>query len=65
MAYLKFGFHLGPGGNAQGYNTFINALDAASIPFFVKSADAMPFYAQELAQKFFIHTQSTISHLCR
>ena len=51
MTYLKFGFHLGPGGNAQGHNTFINALDAAGIPFFVKSADAMPFYAQELAQK--------------
>ena len=51
MSYLKFGFHLGPGGNAQGHNEFIHALDDAGIPFFVTSADDMPFAAQELARR--------------
>lgn len=51
MATLKFGFHLGSGGNAHGHGEFITALDDAGVPFFVKSADAMPLYAQELAQR--------------
>ncbi|UCC82217.1 MAG: PKD domain-containing protein [Gemmatimonadota bacterium] len=40
MATVKIGFHVGPGGNAQGLGEWMRCLDAAGIPFFLKSADA-------------------------
>lgn len=50
MSFLKFGFHLGPGGNANGHGEFLHALDDAGIPYFCKAADAMPYEAQEIAR---------------
>jgi PKD repeat protein len=40
MATVKIGFHVGPGGNANGLGEWMRCLDAAGIPFFLKSADA-------------------------
>lgn len=39
LAFNKIGFHLGPGGNPTGYVDWLTALDAAGIPFFIKSVD--------------------------
>jgi hypothetical protein len=39
LAFNKIGFHLGPGGNPSGYVDWLTALDAAGIPFFIKSVD--------------------------
>lgn len=48
----KIGFHTGIGGNTEGLDEWMQALDAAGIPIFLKSADnAEPLYkAQELAK---------------
>lgn len=35
----KLGFHLGPGGNPTGIGAWMQKLDAAAIPFFLKSVD--------------------------
>jgi len=39
LAFSKIGFHLGPGGNPTGYVDWLTAVDAAGIPFFIKSVD--------------------------
>lgn len=36
----KIGFHTGPGGNATGIGDWMKALDAAGIPFMIKSVDS-------------------------
>jgi hypothetical protein len=53
LGFVKIGFHLSVGGNITGLNTWMQRLDAAGVPFFLKSADnAGPiFEAQELAKK--------------
>ena len=50
IAFTKIGFHTGPGGNAQGLGDYFRKLNAAGVPFFIKSADAAgPVYeAQQL-----------------
>jgi hypothetical protein len=50
FAPVKIGFHTGIGGNSAGLEQWMRALDAAGIPFFLKSVDnAQPiFVAQEL-----------------
>jgi len=50
MAFMKTGFILGPGGNATGIGDFLRALNGAGIPYFLKSMDAMPLEAQEIAR---------------
>jgi murein DD-endopeptidase MepM/ murein hydrolase activator NlpD len=51
-AYNKIGFHLSPGGKAQGLGDWMEELDAAEIPFCVKGTDyAGPVYeGQKLAK---------------
>ena len=39
LAFAKFGFHLSVGGNRTGLGEWMRRLDAAGVPFFVKSAD--------------------------
>lgn len=58
LAFAKIGFHTGIDGNRTGLLEWMEALDAAGVPFFLKSADnAEPlFQAQTLMQ------QSGISH---
>jgi hypothetical protein len=53
LAYVKMGFHTGVGGNTEGLEEWMRRLDAAGIPFFLKTADnAEPVYiAQELRKK--------------
>jgi hypothetical protein len=52
LAFNKIGFHTGMGGNTTGLSQFMVELDAAGVPFFLKSADnAAPIYeAQQLMQ---------------
>lgn len=49
----KIGFHTGPGGNATGIGDYFKALDAARIPFMIKSVDSYGpvFEAGQLARK--------------
>jgi hypothetical protein len=49
----KIGFHTGPGGNATGIGDWMRAMDAAKIPFMIKSVDSYGpvFEASELAKK--------------
>ncbi|MCI0396715.1 MAG: hypothetical protein L0332_32435 [Chloroflexi bacterium] len=53
LAFNKIGFHTGVGGNTQGLDEWMAALDAAGVPIFLKSADnAEPLYmAQQLMQQ--------------
>jgi hypothetical protein len=53
LAFNKIGFHTGMGGNLTGLDEWMEALDAAGAPIFLKSADnAQPLYeAQQLAQQ--------------
>jgi hypothetical protein len=53
FAPVKIGFHVGLGGNAAGLEQWMRALDAAGIPFFLKSVDnAQPiFVAQEIMRQ--------------
>lgn len=37
--HYKLGFHLGPGGNPTGIGAWMQKLDVAAIPFFLKSVD--------------------------
>lgn len=39
-AYNKIGFHTSVGGNARGLGEWMQALDEANIPFFIKAADS-------------------------
>lgn len=50
LATINIGFHTGMGGNIEGLEEWMRRLDAAGIPFFLKTADnAEPVYiAQEL-----------------
>ncbi|MCA9970325.1 MAG: hypothetical protein KC425_08920 [Anaerolineales bacterium] len=41
LAFSKFGFHAGPGGNPSGLVTSLTQLDAAGVPFVVKSVDTL------------------------
>ena len=40
LVSTKIGFHVGPGGNQSGLGNWMHCLDAAGIPFFLKSADS-------------------------
>lgn len=40
LAFVKIGFHVGPDGDAQGLGEWMRQLDAAGVPFFLKSADS-------------------------
>ena len=53
LAFAKIGFHAGVGGTMDGLETWMRTLDAAGVPFFIKSADnAEPVYiAQELMKQ--------------
>ncbi len=53
LAYAKIGFHTAVGGNAGGLDEWMRRLDAAGVPFFLKSADsAQPlFFAQEIMRQ--------------
>lgn len=39
VGFVKVGFHVGVGGNAEGLEEWMRALDAAGVPFFLKSVD--------------------------
>ena len=56
--YSKIGFHAGPGGNMSGIGTFMRRLDAAGIPFFLKSADQYGV----LLEASTIRAQSRVDH---
>ncbi|MCL4805564.1 MAG: hypothetical protein KJ046_14770 [Anaerolineae bacterium] len=64
LAYAKVGFHTGPGGNATGIGEWMVDLNAAGVPFFLKSTDnAGPIEiaqnimkANEAAGRFVDHT---------
>lgn len=48
FAPVKIGFHVGIGGNTAGLEQWMRALDAAGIPFFLKSVDnAQPILAAQ------------------
>lgn len=53
LGYVKIGFHTAIGGNSQGLDEWMHQLDAAGVPFFLKSVDnAQPlFFAQELMKQ--------------
>ena len=53
IGYAKIGFHVGIGGNTEGLEEWMRDLDAAGVPFFLKSVDnAEPiFFAQELMKE--------------
>lgn len=52
LAYVKMGFHVGIGGRSEGLDVWMQRLDEAGVPFFLKTADnAQPVYiAQQLMQ---------------
>lgn len=52
IAFNKIGFHVGLGGNTEGLDDWMAELDAAGVPFFLKSANnAEPLYeAQQIMQ---------------
>lgn len=53
LSYAKIGFHVGTGGNTHGLEEWMRRLDAAGVPFFLKSVDnAQPLlFAQELMRQ--------------
>lgn len=53
IGYAKIGFHVGVGGDTEGLEDWMRDLDAAGVPFFLKSVDnAEPIYfAQELMKE--------------
>jgi hypothetical protein len=53
LGFVKIGFHTAVGGNRRGLGEWINRLDQAGVPFFLKSADdAGPlFEAQEIVRQ--------------
>ncbi|HEX6387184.1 MAG TPA: hypothetical protein VF177_21160 [Anaerolineae bacterium] len=59
LAPIKIGFHTGIGGNSAGLEEWMRQLDAAGVPFFLKSVDnAQPIlFAQQLMQ------QSGVPHI--
>jgi PKD repeat protein len=40
LAHVKIGFHVAVGGNQNGLGDWMRCLDAAGVPFFLKSADS-------------------------
>lgn len=64
IAFVKIGFHRGPGGNAEGFGGWLSKLNDAGVPFFIKSVDAAgPIFegqnimkANEAAGRFVPHT---------
>ena len=40
LGFVKMGFHVGPGGNATGIGTWMERLNEAGVPFFLKSVDS-------------------------
>lgn len=65
LAFIEIGFHTGGGGgNATGLGEWMNSLNAAGVPFFLKSADATGpikqaqdiMKANEAAGRFVDHT---------
>lgn len=53
IGYVKIGFHVSVGGNTEGLDQWMRDLDAAGVPFFLKSVDnAEPIlFAQELMKE--------------
>jgi hypothetical protein len=53
LAFVKIGFHTGPGGNQTGIGEWMQRLDAAGVPFFLKSVDSSSALveAQEIARR--------------
>lgn len=39
LGFVKLGLHVGPGGNQTGIGTWMERLNAAGVPFFLKSVD--------------------------
>lgn len=39
LGFVKMGLHVGPGGNQTGIGTWMERLNAAGVPFFLKSVD--------------------------
>ena len=39
LGFVKLGFHVGPGGNQTGIGTWMERLNTAGVPFFLKSVD--------------------------
>ncbi len=48
LAFVKIGFHVGPGGNQRGLGEYLEALAAAGVPAFIKSVDDYAPCAQAL-----------------
>lgn len=53
LAFVKIGFHTGPGGNQTGIGEWMQRLDAAGVPFFLKSVDSSSalLEAQEILRR--------------
>lgn len=52
IAFARVGFHTGPGGTATGLGEWMRDLNAAGVPFFLKSADAAgPIHEAQLLMK--------------
>jgi len=52
LAFTKIGFHMGPGGNANGIGAYFRKLNDAGVPIFLKSADAAgPIYEVQQIMK--------------
>ncbi|MFO7741848.1 MAG: hypothetical protein R6X31_05980 [Anaerolineae bacterium] len=50
LATVKIGFHVGPGGNARGLETYLSALAQVGVPAVVKSVDNYGVCAQALRE---------------
>ncbi|MFW6135998.1 MAG: hypothetical protein ACOC7N_04170 [Chloroflexota bacterium] len=50
LATVKIGFHVGPGGNARGLETYLSALAQVGVPAVVKSVDDYGVCAQALRE---------------
>ncbi|MBN1886681.1 MAG: hypothetical protein JW850_01775 [Thermoflexales bacterium] len=48
LAFVKIGFHVGPGGNQAGLDRYLEALAAAGVPSFVKCVDDYTWCLQAL-----------------
>lgn len=50
LAYVKIGFHAGPGGSARGLGRYLRALADAGVPAVIKSTDSYGVCAQALRE---------------
>jgi hypothetical protein len=48
LAFVKIGFHVGPGGNREGLEEYLETLADAGVPAFIKSVDDYSFCVQAL-----------------